>query len=150
MRPRRYPVTHGLPPTQPDTTYAAAQAGNVTGSGEVAPWNQLQPYGGAGISAIAPRVIGQGNPDIPQLPGQSLYQDRPLYGGVSTFPAFGQFRRPPSFAGGFTLMAHRPPLALLEGQQMQPQQFATDATWREASSIVNLCQRTPSELTGNG
>lgn len=135
------------PNVSPYTAAGSAAHGDTNGSGSVAPWNQLQPYGGAGIVALMPGTVQQGGTPIVDLPPDSEYVSRELHGGVRAFPAFGEYQWSPPNTGGFTLMAHRPPLALIEGQQMQPQTFEADATWREAPSVVDLCRRTPSELT---
>lgn len=127
-------------PVSVDTLAGAAQLGDTSGSGEVAPWNQLQPYGGAGVGTMGRAVLGQGLPALPDLPPDSVYQDRALFGGVRTFPAFGEYLPEPPLSGGFRLMANRPPIVMVEGGAMQPQSYVEPAEWREAPPVVNLCR----------
>jgi hypothetical protein len=141
------PTPQPVPDGNEYTTAGGAAAGQWVGSGEVAPWNALGPYGGAGLVPAGPQQLAQGSPDFAVSLPDSLYQSRPLYGGVRTLSAYAEYTEGPPNLGGFTLMAHRPPLALLEGVRMEATPFIQDASWRDAPSVVDLCQRTPTELS---
>lgn len=146
-RKRRTTWPDAAPPPVPvETAAGAAAVGNPAGSGKVAPWNQLQPYYGPGLVPSSAQQLDQGDPSLTDLPPDSLYQDRPLYGGVQTLTAFDEYVAPPPFAGGFVVMANRPPLAMIEGEQMGPQTFEAPASWRDAPAVVDLCRRIPTEV----
>lgn len=128
-----------LPPDSPFTTAGHAARGQVSGSGEVAPWNQLQPYGGTPAGYTAPHVLPVGDPSWVQPVPDSLYVTRELRGGVASFPTT-QFVGMPALGGGHVVMAHRPDLARADAPEQQPQAFETSASWREAPSAVQLCR----------
>lgn len=128
------------------TLAGAAQDGLPSGSGAVQEANQLQPYGGPGLVPGAPFTLETDAPIITQNPPDSLLQDRPLHGGVRTLTAFGEYLPPPPNAGGFQVLAGRPPQAPILGDQMQAAAIVTDATWREAPPVLDLCRRVPVTL----
>lgn len=145
------PTMDAQPPAVADTNAAGASArGMVTGSGEVAQHSQLAPYGGAGQAYQLPHVLGQDAPYFLDLPPDSLYADRLLVGGVRGFSTFSQFVPLPPNMGGFEIMAFRPPLAPLMGPQMAAQSYATDASWRDAPPVVDLCRRVPNVPSAGG
>lgn len=140
------PVQQPVPTRNEYTTAGGAAAGEWVGSGEVAPWNALGPYGGAGLVPAGPYQLAQGSPDFALMPPDSIYQSRPLFGGVRTLSAYGEYAEGAPNLGGFTMLAHRPPLAPMEGEQMAATPFVSDASWRAAPSVVDLCPRTPNEV----
>lgn len=132
------------PPDVPIGVLAGAAArGLVSGSGETRAATELQPYGGPGLVPSMPQVIAVDADILLDLPPDSLYQDRPLHGGVQTLSAFGEYVPGPPFTGGFQELVGRPALAPMMGGSMQAQAFTNDASWREAPSVLDLCQRTP-------
>lgn len=128
----------------PGTAAGAAAIGNPSGSGRVPVGSQLQPYGGAGGQfPMQPHELGADAPYLVDLPPDSLYADRAMRGGVYAFPAFAQFKPMPPNAGGYGLMGYRRPQAPTEAEQMPAQSFVSDASWRDAPPVVDLCRRVP-------
>lgn len=146
------PAAGTLPPPIPaDTAAGAAAVGRVAGSGMVPHRNELEPYGGPGLVPSLPgQPLVSGDPSIPDLPPDSLYADRVMRGGVQTLSAFGEFLPRPPLMGGFVLMAHRPALAPMEGETMQPQSFESATSWREAPPILKLCRSVPTAPPAGG
>lgn len=151
VRSRPKPDTPTPPDVSTATLAGASAYGETRGSGAVAPWNQLQSY--AGEAQITPMMPGRelvaGLPYIADLPPDSLYADRPMHGGVQTFPAFGQYLPEPPMTGGFRVLANRPPLVMVEGGAMEAQAYEAPAEWRDAPPVTNLC-RTVRDVTPSG
>lgn len=123
----------------PYTAAGAASLGHSVGSGQVAPWNELQPYGGPGIGFMRPQPVEQNAQTMAILPPDSLYTDRALQGGVWAFPARGEYSDVVPFTGGFELLAYRAPLSPMQGEQMQGADDAHMASWRAAPPVTQIC-----------
>jgi hypothetical protein len=112
----------------------------------VAPAAQLQPYGGR-VGYTAPQEIAQGYVVIPKLPPDSIYADRPLRGGVYSFPALNEYVPRPRFredspAGQVRVMAHQQPAAPRDSERMRATRLVAPVTWREAPAVLDLCCQT--------
>lgn len=141
--------------TQPEpaplgTLVGAKQAGNASGSGAVQLGVAESPYGGPGLVPGVPTTQQTDAPIITQMPPDSLLQDRPLHGGLTTLTAFGEYKPLPPNQGGFQVLAGRQPQALVFGEKMGPNSVASDATWREAPPVLDLCRKTTVELDAPG
>lgn len=146
---RTYSAPEQLPPAvQPVSLAGLAALGRDGGSGRVEPWNALQPsYGSeADVSEdIGQHVLVTANPALVQLPPDSLYVSRQLHGGVRTSAArygFPWLR----MSGGHSVMTNRPPLVLVEGEQMSSPAWVSPTEWRITPPVVELCRRGPENV----
>lgn len=144
-QPYRSASRHTEPPNVPTATASGGAArGGLAGSGSVATVNQLAPYdGGANLVPSGSHVLGQGTPFLLDLPPDSLYQSRPLYGGVRTLSAFREYIADAPFTGGFVELTGRPALAPMFGETMPAQSYGTPASWRDAPPVLSLCRKVP-------
>lgn len=143
----KQPVVSEMPPDVSTHTLAGSAALGGSGvSGQVAPWNAIPTIA---LTSRRPGIVHQNAQSMPDLPADSLYTDRELRGGVQTLSAMGSMVDAPPFLGGFTLMANRPPLAVMEWHQMAPEQ-ADGTEWREAPTVTNLCRTVPRVMGANG
>lgn len=131
------------PPFPLSTAAGAASHGLVTASGSTDRRSALQPYGGAGEVFSGPERTHQGLPTIPGPLPDSLYQDRPLFGGVLAFNSPWEYTEGEPMRGGFELILGRPSLSMIEGEQQAAQAFEAPATWREAPPVMSICRQVP-------
>ncbi len=134
-----------------DSLAARAQAGLDGGSGMVPPWRQLtNGYGGEnGITEfVGHQPLDTDYQAMPDLPPDSLYADRAMYGGVrASVEQYGY--QDEHFTGGHVVLTNRPPLVLVVSDQMAPQTWVAPTEWRDAPSVIDLCRRTP-DMTAGG
>lgn len=136
------------PPVSPETLAGAAALGQSSGSGSVAPHNAF-PTAPLTPTAVHELVPSQHQPTV-DLPPDSIYTDRAMRGGVASLSAFGQFHEGAPFTGGYRVMAGRPALGQYEGEQIEAQEFAQVAEYRDAPAVTTLCRTIPSVLTAGG
>lgn len=137
-----------LPAVPVATAAGAAAVGDPTGSGRVVYGTGLQPryLGDGGQTSQLQQPQSSDAPILVDLPPDSLYVSRQLYGGAVSFPAVNQFKPRPPLLGGFQVMTRPFPASSLEGEAMEAQAYTQPATWRDAPPVVDLCRRTPADV----
>ena len=139
------PITELPAPIGVASLAGVAAYGGDGGSGMVDYWNALQ-HGYANETALTEMLGGQpldvnyqGMTDpVPD----SLYVSRQMRGGVRTAPSFNEYRDE-VMLGGHVVMTNRPPLVLVVSDQMSPQQWVADASWRNVPDALDICRRIP-------
>lgn len=143
------PVTELPAPIGVDSLAGVSAYGGNGGSGMVAYWNALQ-HGYANETALTEMVGGLPlavNYQGMALPvPDSFYVSRQMRGGVRTAPSFGEYTDE-VMLGGHVVMTNRPPLVLVVSDQMSPQQWVADASWRAVPDTLDVCRRIPGVAT---